>query len=66
MVIRVSLKCKYGTFNLRKVTIVREMTNFFKNHARISLSSDLRSETRDQIALSCYSEGQIHESWENR
>ena len=79
MVIRVSPKCKYGTFTLRKVTIVREMTNFFKffsfladwqskqqNHARISLSSDLRSETRNQIALSCYSEGQIHESWENR
>ena len=30
MVIRVSLKCEYGTFTLRKVTIVREMTNFFK------------------------------------
>ena len=28
MVIRVSLKCEYGTFTLRKVTIVREMTNF--------------------------------------
>ena len=79
MVIRVSPKCEYSTFTLRKVTIVREMTNFFKffsfladwqskqqNHARISLSSDLRSETRNQIALSCYSEGQIHESWENR
>ena len=30
MVIRVSPKCEYGTFTLRKVTIVREMTNFFK------------------------------------
>lgn len=32
-----------------------------QNHTRISLSSDLRSEKRDQNALGCYFEGQNHE-----
>ena len=63
--------------------IVGEMTNVFHvsfadwqckqlNHVRISLSSALRSETRDQIALSCAFQGQIgalsikNHAWGNR
>ena len=29
MVIRISLKCEYGTITWRKVTTVGEMTNFY-------------------------------------